>query len=261
MPCEQCEYQALVPAVPAGIRDIRQFTWWINAVTAKPAPKRGWEAFAQPTQINQRRYEAVRAYVLEGAPLAGAAAGSGTPHRRWRRWCATSGPGSWRCSPSRAGPVARARRGRTPPGAAWSSCAARACRSTRSPLGLDARRGPQTDRAEENGGQSGESLFLASWCLLASVAARVARRVGPERPHARRAGPGRGGERSEQPLMIVKKVLTARLGTGPAPTSVRLRSPRRCRKAVRHALASRCGPRRCGCGSRRRFPSRPPEPG
>jgi transposase-like protein len=43
-------------------------------VTAKPAPRRGWEAFAQPAQINQRRYEAVRAYVLEGAPLAGAAA-------------------------------------------------------------------------------------------------------------------------------------------------------------------------------------------
>jgi transposase-like protein len=43
-------------------------------VTAKPAPRRGWEAFAQPAQINQRRYEAVRAYVLEGAPLAEAAA-------------------------------------------------------------------------------------------------------------------------------------------------------------------------------------------
>src|SRR5712691_9834669 len=43
-------------------------------MTAKPAPKRGWEAFAQPAQVNQRRYEAVRAYVLEGAPLAEAAA-------------------------------------------------------------------------------------------------------------------------------------------------------------------------------------------
>ncbi len=43
-------------------------------MTAKPAPRRGWEAFAQPAQINQRRYEAVRAYVLEGAPLAEAAA-------------------------------------------------------------------------------------------------------------------------------------------------------------------------------------------
>jgi len=43
-------------------------------MTAEPAPRRGWEAFARPAQINQRRYEAVRAYVLEGAPLAAAAA-------------------------------------------------------------------------------------------------------------------------------------------------------------------------------------------
>ena len=45
-------------------------------MTAKPAPKRrkGWEAFAHPQQVNQRRYEAVRAYLLEGAPLAEAAA-------------------------------------------------------------------------------------------------------------------------------------------------------------------------------------------
>src|SRR5437588_9153886 len=44
-------------------------------MTAKPAPHRqGWEAFARPASVNQRRYEAVRAYVLEGAPLAEAAA-------------------------------------------------------------------------------------------------------------------------------------------------------------------------------------------
>jgi transposase-like protein len=43
-------------------------------MAAKPAPRRGWEAFAQPAQTNQRRYEAVRAYVLESAPLAEAAA-------------------------------------------------------------------------------------------------------------------------------------------------------------------------------------------
>src|SRR5260221_13602090 len=42
-------------------------------VGAKPAPRKGWEAFAQPTQVNQRRYEALRAYVLDGAPLAEAA--------------------------------------------------------------------------------------------------------------------------------------------------------------------------------------------
>jgi hypothetical protein len=44
-------------------------------MTAKPAPhRRGWEAFARPAQTNQRRYEAVRAYVYEGAPLGEAAA-------------------------------------------------------------------------------------------------------------------------------------------------------------------------------------------
>src|SRR5258708_976449 len=42
-------------------------------MTAKPAPRRGWEAFTRPAQTNQQRYEAVRAYVLEGAPLADAA--------------------------------------------------------------------------------------------------------------------------------------------------------------------------------------------
>ena len=43
-------------------------------MTAKPAPRRGWEALSNPTQVNQRRYEAVRAYLLEGAPLAETAA-------------------------------------------------------------------------------------------------------------------------------------------------------------------------------------------
>ena len=38
-------------------------------MAAKPAPKRGkgWETFAHPQQVNQRRYEAVRAYLLDGA--------------------------------------------------------------------------------------------------------------------------------------------------------------------------------------------------
>src|SRR5260370_39159259 len=40
----------------------------------KPAPRSGWESFARPAGVNQCRYEAVRAYVLEGAPLAEAAA-------------------------------------------------------------------------------------------------------------------------------------------------------------------------------------------
>jgi transposase-like protein len=43
-------------------------------MSAKPALRQGWEAFARPSQVSQRRYEAVRAYVYEGAPLAQAAA-------------------------------------------------------------------------------------------------------------------------------------------------------------------------------------------
>src|SRR6266568_2852982 len=38
-------------------------------MTAEPAPRPGGEAFARPAQMNQRRYEAVRAYLYEGAPL------------------------------------------------------------------------------------------------------------------------------------------------------------------------------------------------
>src|SRR5260370_29083404 len=43
-------------------------------MSAKPAPRAGWESFARPAGVSQRRYEAVRAYLLEGAALAGAAA-------------------------------------------------------------------------------------------------------------------------------------------------------------------------------------------
>jgi transposase len=43
-------------------------------VAAKPAPRPGGEAFARPDQVNQRRYEAIRAYLYEGVSLAEAAA-------------------------------------------------------------------------------------------------------------------------------------------------------------------------------------------
>src|SRR6266576_3591404 len=43
-------------------------------MAARSAPRAGWESFARPAGVSQRRYEAVRAYVLEGAPLAEAAA-------------------------------------------------------------------------------------------------------------------------------------------------------------------------------------------
>jgi hypothetical protein len=43
-------------------------------MAAKPAPRKGWERFARPAQVNQRRYEAIRCYVHEGLPLPEAAA-------------------------------------------------------------------------------------------------------------------------------------------------------------------------------------------
>jgi transposase len=43
-------------------------------MAAKPAPRKGREAFVSPAQASQRRYEAIRAYVLEGASLEQAAA-------------------------------------------------------------------------------------------------------------------------------------------------------------------------------------------
>jgi transposase-like protein len=43
-------------------------------VAAKTAPRSGGEVFARPQHVNQRRYEAIRAYVYEGASLAEAAA-------------------------------------------------------------------------------------------------------------------------------------------------------------------------------------------
>jgi len=43
-------------------------------MAAESTPRPGGEVFARPTQVNQRRYEAVRAYLHEGAPLGEAAA-------------------------------------------------------------------------------------------------------------------------------------------------------------------------------------------
>ena len=42
-------------------------------MAAKPTQRKGWELFAHPAP-NQRRYEALRAYLFEGASLAQAAA-------------------------------------------------------------------------------------------------------------------------------------------------------------------------------------------
>ena len=46
-------------------------------MTAVSAPRPGWELLAGPGQVNQRRYEALRAYLYEGASLQQAAAATG----------------------------------------------------------------------------------------------------------------------------------------------------------------------------------------
>jgi transposase len=46
-------------------------------MTAVSAPRRGWELLAGPGQVNQRRYEALRAYLSEGASLQQAADATG----------------------------------------------------------------------------------------------------------------------------------------------------------------------------------------
>jgi transposase len=43
-------------------------------MAAKPTRRKGWELFTHPVQPNQRRYEALRAYLYEGASLHQAAA-------------------------------------------------------------------------------------------------------------------------------------------------------------------------------------------
>ena len=46
-------------------------------MTAVSAPRPGWELLAGPGQVNQRRYEALRAYLFQGASLQEAAAAAG----------------------------------------------------------------------------------------------------------------------------------------------------------------------------------------
>src|SRR5713101_4466231 len=46
-------------------------------MTAVSAPRAGWELLAGPGQVNQRRYEALRAYLHDGASLQQAADAAG----------------------------------------------------------------------------------------------------------------------------------------------------------------------------------------
>jgi integrase len=67
------------------------------------SPQREAEAerFTSPRQVNQRRYEALRAYFVDG--LSYAEAGMRFGYTRWAMstWRASTGPGSWSCTEAR----------------------------------------------------------------------------------------------------------------------------------------------------------------
>ena len=110
------------------------------AMTAVSAPRPGWELLAG--QVNQRRYEALRAYLYEGLSLREAADAAGYTRDalaslvrdlRAGRLMVFAPPGT---------PGRKSARGKTPPAAGSSSCAATACRFTRSAPG-SGRRAPR----------------------------------------------------------------------------------------------------------------------
>ena len=74
--------------------------------------------------MNQRRYEALRAYFIEDLTVAEAGARAGYTRAAWPAWSATSGPASWSCSRRPASPAPRPRRPGSAPAAGSSSCAA-----------------------------------------------------------------------------------------------------------------------------------------
>ena len=108
-----------------------------HGMTAVSAPRPGWELLAG--QVNQRRYEALRAYLYEGLPLQQAADAGGYTRSALASLVRDLRAGKVTCSRRRERPAARAPRRRTRPAAGSSSCAARACRSMRSACGSPGR--------------------------------------------------------------------------------------------------------------------------
>jgi hypothetical protein len=109
-------------------------------MTAEPAPRPGWELLAG--QVSQRRYEALRAYLYQGASLQQAADATGYTRDALASLVRDLRAGQLTVFAPPARPAPRAARGRTPPGPGPSSCAGTACRSTRSPPGSPAK-GPR----------------------------------------------------------------------------------------------------------------------
>src|SRR6476661_8662804 len=96
------------------------------------SPQRlGAEAFTAPDQVNQRRYEAIRAYFVEGLTYQQAAARFG-----YTRWALIDLVRQYKAGKLELfAPPRKPRRPRTGSAPGSSSCAARAWPATRSPPG------------------------------------------------------------------------------------------------------------------------------
>src|SRR2546429_8286100 len=93
--------------VPAG----RQLMWHAFHMTGRSEQHAGAEWFTSPQQVNQRRYEALRAYFTEGLTYEQAAARFG-----YTRWSMINLVRDWRAG--KLGLFAPPRQPRPPPGAA-----------------------------------------------------------------------------------------------------------------------------------------------
>jgi hypothetical protein len=104
-------------------------------MAAKPTRRKGWELFAHPAHPNQRRYEALRAYLYEGAPLGQAAARFGYTPATLESLARDLRAGKLVLFAPPGKPGRKHAPKKTAPALGSSSCAARACRCTRSAPG------------------------------------------------------------------------------------------------------------------------------
>ena len=106
-------------------------------MTARSAQHEGAEWFTSPRQVNQRRYEALRAYFVDGLSYAQAGARFG-----YTRWAMINLVREHRAGnlelfapPRKPGPPPGTAPAKDRARAGSSSCAGRACPPTRSPRG------------------------------------------------------------------------------------------------------------------------------
>jgi len=108
-------------------------------MAATPTRRKGWELFAHPAQQNQRRYEALRAYLYEGASLAQAAARFGYTPATLETLARDLRAGKLALFAPAGKPGRKHAPKKDRARAESSSCAATACRCTRSAPGSPSR--------------------------------------------------------------------------------------------------------------------------